>query len=393
MSAALAFLPCAASDLGAKTSVAQDEAIFVTTADGPEGLAMATTLLELRGVRVLAGVADAESPASRKLKAAGAELRVVSDPPRPQAFAGSSWVFVLAPLTADRLARGRALIDAAQAGGVASAALLSVIGAGPEAPASLGAYYALERHLAEVWPAASRVILRTYFYQQNLLLWSADVRTTGALRLPLAPGSCFAPLYESDVAAVLLAVVRSRVALGRVLHLTGPRAMSGATLAQTAATVVRAPALRFEAVSRDAAARILESAGGLDRSEGSLLLDLMQLQARPEACGSYPSPDVRAVTGRDATDVGVFFAEHAEAFRPPPLPSSLSSVGGAVATPIARRLLGPETAQAAASVAAAGCAFAAASALGVWMLLRGSQAGAETSYRALQGPSEQRAGH
>ena len=54
----------------------------------------------------------------------------------PGVFQGVSWVFVLAPLTADRLEKGRAMLDAAEAAEVSGAILLSVIGAGEAAEAT-----------------------------------------------------------------------------------------------------------------------------------------------------------------------------------------------------------------------------------------------------------------
>ena len=46
-------------------------------------------------------------------------------------------------------------------------------------------------------------VLRTFFYQQNLLLWARDAVATDELRLPLlATVGCFAPLFEADVVRV-----------------------------------------------------------------------------------------------------------------------------------------------------------------------------------------------
>eukprot|EP00927_Polykrikos_kofoidii_P061415 TRINITY_DN56252_c0_g1_i1.p1 TRINITY_DN56252_c0_g1~~TRINITY_DN56252_c0_g1_i1.p1 ORF type:complete len:378 (+),score=25.34 TRINITY_DN56252_c0_g1_i1:78-1136(+) len=299
-------------------------AIFVTTADGPEGSALVTALLLQRGVSgfaskpaVIAGVADLKSAGARKLRALGAELRLVTSPPRAETFEGVPWVFVLAPLTADRFERGRDLIRAAHAGGVRNAVLLSVIGAGPSAPASLGAYYGLECELAQTWPSRSFAVLRTYFYQQNLLLWAADVVSIGAFRLPLASG-CFAPLYEADVAAAVTALMQKRAPLvGQVFNLTGPRVLSGNMIAQVASRAVGRPGLVFEQVNRTVGAGIIEAAGGLDASEAALVLDLLMMQTSPAECAALPSADMWELIRRDATDVSSFFAEHAADFRGP----------------------------------------------------------------------------
>lgn len=272
-------------------------------------------LASSRKLRVIAGVSASDSPAARKLAAAGAELRVMGSSPSSEAFAGAAWVFVLAPLTSDRLERGRALIDAAHKGGVRNAALLSVIGAGPDAPSSLGAYYSLELYLASLWPKSSFAILRTFFYQQNLLLWAPDARSTGALRLPLE-SNCFAPLYEADVAEALAVLMASGASPGgRVLELTGPRAVGGGELAEVASGAIGSPGLAFERTNRSAAARTLEAAGGLDPSEAALVLDLLLWQTSPRFCARWPSPDFQAVVGRPPTDILAFFEQNSAAFR------------------------------------------------------------------------------
>ena len=51
------------------------------------------------------------------------------EPLGPSVFRGVDWVLVLAPLTSDRLEKGRALLNAARAAGVPWAMLLSVVGA------------------------------------------------------------------------------------------------------------------------------------------------------------------------------------------------------------------------------------------------------------------------
>ena len=61
------------------------------------------------------------------------------------------------------------------------------------------------------------------------MLWAADVQKTAAFRLPVAnaAASCFAPLYEDDVATAVAAVAGAGPQLplrfaGGVFNLTGP---------------------------------------------------------------------------------------------------------------------------------------------------------------------------
>jgi len=296
--------------------------VFVTAADGPEGSVMVAALLQLPvRLTVIAGVEDPASPTARSLRSAGAELRQLSGlHPHSSAFAGADWVFFLAPLTADRLARGRAFIDAAWKGGVRQAILLSVIGAGAGVPPSLGAYFALEEHLASTWLSGSSTILRTYFYQQNLSLWASDARRTASLRLPLAHDACFAPLYEGDVAAVVVALMAAEppapaaVQRAQILNLTGPDLLSGYSMAK-AASEASGSSLSFQTVSRPQASQILQAAGGVDASEAELLLDLLALQTSQENCHLWPSRAVHDITGQHARPITAFFSEHAADFR------------------------------------------------------------------------------
>lgn len=292
--------------------------IFVTTADGNEGFAMVMGLLPYADVHVVAGVSDANSTAAQELMKAGAEVRVVTQSPSPEVFRGCAWAFILAPLTADRLQVGQNLINAAAAAGVVYAALLSVIGDPTTAPLSLDAYFQLESHLASVWRSDRSVTLRTYFYQQNLLLWSRDVQETGRFRLPLS-STCFAPLYNADVASVVAELIRpARVAQGlpKLVNLTGPRVLSGEALAE-AASRATGQRLSFEEVNRTEASHILENAAGLDASEAALLLDLIDLQTEAADCALWPSSWVEAITGHPATDVSQFFERNAGSFAVP----------------------------------------------------------------------------
>jgi len=243
---------CAAtefSDVAGWTQTIQPQTVFVTSADGPEGTAMVLRLLQHSAsssagekLRVVAGVQSIDSPESHALLDAGAVVREVAFPiANASSFSDESgvvgWVFVLAPLTSNRREVAVSLIDAAHEAGVEHAILLSVAGTGPSAPASMQDYHAQEEHLSAVWPASKHVTLRTFFYQQNLLLWSNDVQSTGGkLRLPYIKtddsredDDCFSPLYEDDVADVVAAFVSGASSCsdpfcgrgGQVLNLTG----------------------------------------------------------------------------------------------------------------------------------------------------------------------------
>ena len=152
-----AVVPIASLDgSAAAAATAKATTIFVTSAEGGEGTAMVLQLLALNTSTVWAGVASVESAASKALAQAGAVLKVVSDPPVPAPFVGADYVFLLAPLTSDRLEVAIGLADAAKDAGAINAVLLSVVGtsAAPDCPASLLDYHKIEQHVAAHWPSS-----------------------------------------------------------------------------------------------------------------------------------------------------------------------------------------------------------------------------------------------
>ena len=111
------------------------------------------------------------------------------------------------------------------------------------------------------------MVLRTYFYQQNLAFWAADVRDRGgALRLPFVSGG-FCPLHQADVAAVAVAIAREELVDARpsrfggtTFNLTGPQVLTGPALAAEASVAIGSPIV-FENVPRTEAKEILEATG------------------------------------------------------------------------------------------------------------------------------------
>ena len=313
-------------DVAADAVVTPPPVLLVTNADGPEGYAL-TAGLAARRSAVAASVAALNSTKARALAAMGVEVRLQGAPPLPTLFAGVDAAFILAPLTADREERGQELIAAAAS--VPNALLLSVVGADlPNVPPSLSAYASLERNFS--LRALGARVLRTAFYQQNLLLWAESVRTSRELLLPSVLRSGLAALHQDDVIQVVtnLTAAPSDTTTGRsgvgercphalddsadcrILRLTGPQALGGAAYADALTRSVGS-AISFVAATRERVASLLRGTGQLDESEVQLLLDLLALQA-----GGPPSDDVKLVTGADATPVSDFFDENARAFRP-----------------------------------------------------------------------------
>lgn len=300
------------------------QTLFVTSADGSEGYRLSHWLLlhNSSAVNLIAGVDNPSCNRSQELRRRGAKLFVGR--PTPDVFRNMAvdWILLLPPLTDDRLQVTIALIDASA--GVANALLLSLIDADdPNGPASFTSYLQMERHLfnhSRTGAPGLTAVLRTYFYQQNLELWSSSVRSTGGVfELPFH--TCFAPLYEMDVAAVVAALmVKPKAELTAtfgsdshlMLNLTGPRVMTANELAQAASLAISGR-YTSKQVSKDAAAGIV-GAAGLSASEATLVVDLLEHQTTDKRCRLGPSTDVQQVTSRPPTDISVFFQENAALF-------------------------------------------------------------------------------
>eukprot|EP00041_Stephanoeca_diplocostata_P014961 m.283012 g.283012 ORF g.283012 m.283012 type:complete len:391 (-) comp19869_c0_seq2:617-1789(-) len=204
--------------------------IFVTAADGSEGFSLAVALAEHDRLVVIGGVESTTGTKAQELRKAGVAVRVVDDTdPSPDVFDGCDWVFVLPPPAADRGSVGKRLLDAClnatrtgvygsisasalrsipnDAGVPPAIMLLSVVGAADSNRSSLRAYREIETYLeakALDHKSVTYAILRTEFYQQNLLLWADNVNATCRLQLPLQ--HCVAMLSQTDVAEVAAAL-------------------------------------------------------------------------------------------------------------------------------------------------------------------------------------------
>lgn len=307
--------------------------LLVTEADGGEGFDMSMTLINISQSSsskfvVVAGVVNLSSSNAQALQGVGAELRLVADPPSASVFAGVDWVLLM-PADNGAYDRAPGLIKAANDARVSNALMISIMdvsGHAPTPPAQWP-YFEVEQHLAATWgnpasgkplegrPAAAFAVLRTYFFQEHLLLWSQDVRATAHLRLPLET-ACFAPLHQDDGAAVVASMANFSVNMalpfrGKIFNLTGPQVFGGPELAQIAAAAIPLPGLAFTEVDRRSADRILNATGnpGVDG-----LLDLLGSQTTN--CVGLPSADFHTIVGREPSSISNFFAINADAFRP-----------------------------------------------------------------------------
>lgn len=295
--------------------------VLVTDADSPEQFGLTTALLRIRnGTGVVAGVSNSSSVNALSLAKMGAELRHVPEPPPASVFNGIDFMFLIPPNDETRLKRGSELIQAAMMAKVPNALILSVVGVdAPGAPVSLLPYLQLEQKLQEQWPGSFAVV-RTAFYQENLLFWATDSRqTAGKLRMPFgASRGCFSPLEMADVSAVVNALSVSDVLPSQFnrarLNLTGPVVFDGLTLAATASKTVGVPIV-YEQVNRATAEQVVASTGELSDEEVGVILDILAAQTTHGAT-CEPSSDIVHVTGRNSTDIQQFFRANRASFLP-----------------------------------------------------------------------------
>eukprot|EP00041_Stephanoeca_diplocostata_P014960 m.283003 g.283003 ORF g.283003 m.283003 type:complete len:407 (-) comp19869_c0_seq1:238-1458(-) len=351
--------------------------IFVTAADGSEGFSLAVALAEHDRLVVIGGVESTTGTKAQELRKAGVAVRVVDDTdPSPDVFDGCDWVFVLPPPAADRGSVGKRLLDAClnatrtgvygsisasalrsipnDAGVPPAIMLLSVVGAADSNRSSLRAYREIETYLeakALDHKSVTYAILRTEFYQQNLLLWADNVNATCRLQLPLQ--HCVAMLSQTDVAEVAAALATQSYARlhahtatfasvtgghtqgdhtpdisrtddpgrGKIYTLMGPRYLWGSDIvalirnAAPQSWPVRTR-LQFSEISRNATIPILVKGnrGVLDPSEAELVADLLHAQDF-QACTDTPADDVRALTGHAAADITEVLTANIHSFR------------------------------------------------------------------------------
>lgn len=201
------------------------------------------------------------------------------------------------------------LIDSASRAGVRRIVKLSALGASVGSPLAFwDAHGRIEEHLARTEITA--VVLRPTFYMSNLLASAAAVRHTGQLFLP-AGGAAVAMVCPLDVAAAAAAALEGDAVVAGTYRLTGPEAITFATVADELAEAVGSP-VRFIDVPEDAA-----RASMVDSSIPPWIVDnLITLfgflrRGAQEEVGD----DVLALSGRHPRSFASFARDHAAAFR------------------------------------------------------------------------------
>lgn len=164
-----------------------------------------------------------------------------------------------------------------------------------------------ERERGVIESGTEWTVLRPAWFTQNLaeLPWFTEpMDATGVLALPTGDGR-EAFIDTRDIAAVAAAALVEDGHTGKVLELSGPRALTFGELVGAYAEATGRD-LRYEAVSSDEYAAGLRTAGLTEDEVGLMTLLLGELR---QSKGAVLTTTVRDVLGREPLDPSAWFAE------------------------------------------------------------------------------------
>ena len=186
---------------------------------------------------------------------------------------------------------------------------LSGLGAGPEAPTTMGRWHGAVESAIQ----ASRLpwtFVRPAYFMQNALMMAGGIRKTGTIALPAA-GAAVAQIDARDIAAVIVRVLVEAGHEGKAYDLTGPDAITWVEVAEILSAVSDRP-IRYDPITPEEYKRRLESAG----MPPWLADALNELYAQFRAgAGLRVTDHVRSITHQPPRSFAVFARDHADAFR------------------------------------------------------------------------------
>ncbi|MGF1663377.1 MAG: NmrA family NAD(P)-binding protein [Kineosporiaceae bacterium] len=225
-----------------------------------------------------------------------------------QQAVGVDRVFLTAADGPDKVAHERAVVDAAAEAGVDVIVKLSALHADPGSPLTVFAWHGeVEGHLRRSGVPA--VVLRPSFFMANLLMVAGAVVHTDTLHAPTG-GAPVAMIDGRDVAAVAASVLVDDRYLGRTLELTGPAAVTFHDVAAALTAAVGRP-IEYVDLTPEQARPRFEGAALPDwlRRHLAGVFGLVRDGAFASATGT-----VQEVLGHPGRDIGVFAADHVDAF-------------------------------------------------------------------------------
>ncbi|WP_097459101.1 SDR family oxidoreductase [Mangrovitalea sediminis] len=275
--------------------------IFVTGATGTIGSALQNALSQSE-LNITWGTH------SRPLPGLPSRPLDYSDPSNlERAFAGHQVLFLLLPLTADKLQWARNAIEAAKAAGVRHIVRSSGAGADPASPYSL---LRLNGEIDRLVQASglSWTLIRPSTFMQNFATYYSDMIRGGSLYLPQGEGKT-AFVDARDIAAVDAEVLANpeRFA-GEILTVTGAEALDNATAMARIGTVLGRE-MTYVPVDDEAARQAMTDQGAPD-----WLVDWMLSLHRATRDGhtAEVTDTVASVTGRPPRPFDGFAGDYAE---------------------------------------------------------------------------------
>ncbi|QEU91204.1 NAD(P)H-binding protein [Streptomyces kanamyceticus] len=151
--------------------------------------------------------------------------------------------------------------------------------------------------------------LRPTGFASNTLGWAEEIRTTGAVRAPLA--RLARPLiHEADMAAVAVQALTTDALLGARPLLTGPELVTQERQLALIGDAIGRP-LRFEEITLEAAAEQMRAAGYPAELVEAIVPAQAEMLAHPEPVND----EVERITGTPARTFQEWAVDHAADFR------------------------------------------------------------------------------
>jgi len=225
-----------------------------------------------------------------------------------RSLAGADRVFLVVPPTISDV--GRTIIpfidQAMEQAGVRQIVLLSAPGARLD---TRSPHHLVEQYLKRT--RCPHTILRPNVLMQTLSTrYRDDVRLRGELALPAAAARV-AFVDATDVARVAARVLASSGHLRKTYSLAGEQALSYAEVARILTEALGRP-VHYTAVSEAEYLRLATEQGATAAESSAQVLCFRAVRRRLTA---FPSRTVRRLTGRPATTVSEFVAEHRHTWR------------------------------------------------------------------------------
>ncbi|WP_159591459.1 NAD(P)H-binding protein [Hydrogenophaga sp. BPS33] len=236
-------------------------------------------------------------------------------PSMARAFAGMRTVFLYTPVRPD--AR---LLQTAAEQGVRHVVLLSSASVAKVAPGERNPvaerHRAMERYVRDA--GLGSTCLRPDTLASNCLSWAEEIRTHRRVSVPY-PSSLRNPIHEDDVALIAaLAMLDGDSLRSRSLLLTGPAPLS---IRDQVAAIGRASGQAIECreiAAQDAIDRMAQGPGALALDVARRLVAYMEKTTREVPA---VASDFFEAAGQAPKAFSEWAAEHAEAFRPPKVPT------------------------------------------------------------------------